>query len=69
MRTWVLDILNDSNSPLLTFIDVDKIRALAEGDANQFNLPWFGQLMTGPQLFAYLAQADTWLRHYKVSIR
>ncbi|WP_240414411.1 asparagine synthase (glutamine-hydrolyzing) [Paenibacillus periandrae] len=69
VRTWVLDILNDSSSPLLAFIDVDKIRALAEGDANQFNLPWFGQLMTGPQLFAYLAQADTWLRHYKVSVR
>jgi asparagine synthase (glutamine-hydrolysing) len=69
VRTWVLDILNDPNSPLLSFIDVRKIRALAEGDASQFNLPWFGQLMTGPQLFAYLAQVDTWLRHYKVSIR
>jgi asparagine synthase (glutamine-hydrolysing) len=69
VRSWVLDILNDPNSPLLAFIDVGKIRALAEGDASQFNLPWFGQLMTGPQLFAYLAQVDTWLRHYKVSIR
>ncbi|MFE5320193.1 asparagine synthase (glutamine-hydrolyzing) [Paenibacillus sp. NPDC056579] len=69
VKTWVLDILNDSSSPLLPFIDVAKIRALAEADANQFNLPWFGQLMTGPQLFAYLAQVDTWLRHYKVSVR
>jgi len=69
VKTWVLDILNDSSSPLLPFIDVAKIRALAEGDASQFHLPWFGQLMTGPQLFAYLAQVDTWLRHYKVSVR
>ncbi|WP_281891121.1 asparagine synthase (glutamine-hydrolyzing) [Paenibacillus sp. YYML68] len=69
VRTWVLDILNDPSSPLLQFIDVKKIRELAEHDNGQFNLPWFGQLMTGPQLFAYLAQVDTWLRHYKVSVR
>lgn len=69
VRSWVLDILNDSSSPLLQFIDTAKIRALAEDDNGQFNLPWFGQLMTGPQLFAYLAQVDTWLRKYKVAIR
>ncbi|PZE19943.1 asparagine synthase (glutamine-hydrolyzing) [Paenibacillus xerothermodurans] len=68
VRSWVLDILNDPGSPILPFIDARKIRTLAEGDANEFNLPWFGQLMTGPQLFAYLAQVDTWLRHYKVSV-
>ncbi|MCZ8513308.1 asparagine synthase (glutamine-hydrolyzing) [Paenibacillus filicis] len=69
VRNWVLEILGDSSSPLLQFIDVAKIRALAEDDEGRFQLPWFGQLMTGPQLFAYLAQVDTWLRHYKVSIR
>ncbi len=69
VRSWVLEILNDSSSPLLQFIDVAKIRALAENDNGAFNLPWFGQLMTGPQLFAYLAQVDTWLRQYKVAIR
>ncbi|WP_284637823.1 asparagine synthase (glutamine-hydrolyzing) [Paenibacillus silviterrae] len=68
VRSWVLEILDDPSSPLLQFIDVAKIRALAE-DASRFTLPWFGQLMTGPQLFAYLAQVDTWLRKYNVSIR
>jgi asparagine synthase (glutamine-hydrolysing) len=68
VRQWVLEILDDPTSPLLQFIDVKKIRALAE-DASQFTLPWFGQLMTGPQLFAYLAQVDTWLRKYNVTIR
>ncbi|MCS7458764.1 asparagine synthase (glutamine-hydrolyzing) [Paenibacillus doosanensis] len=69
VKKWVLEILDDSSSPLLQFIDAAKIRTLAEGDAAQFNLPWFGQLMTGPQMFAYLIQVDTWLRHYKVSVR
>ncbi|MDD9269905.1 asparagine synthase (glutamine-hydrolyzing) [Paenibacillus sp. GCM10023248] len=69
VRKWVLEILDDPSSPLLPFIDVKKIRALASSDNNDFDLPWFGQLMTGPQMFAYLAQVDTWLRHYKISIR
>jgi asparagine synthase (glutamine-hydrolysing) len=69
VRKWVLEIIDDSSSPLLQFIDVKKIRELASGDTSQFNLPWFGQLMTGPQLFAYLAQVDMWLRTYKISIR
>jgi asparagine synthase (glutamine-hydrolysing) len=69
VRKWVLEILDDPSSPLLPFIDVKKIRALASSETNDFDLPWFGQLMTGPQLFAYLAQIDTWLRTYQISIR
>jgi asparagine synthase (glutamine-hydrolysing) len=69
VRKWVLEILDDRSSPLLSFIDAAKVRQLASSEASTYNLPWFGQLMTGPQMFAYLAQIDTWLRTYKVSIR
>ncbi|NEW04448.1 asparagine synthase (glutamine-hydrolyzing) [Paenibacillus sp. SYP-B3998] len=69
VRKWVLEILDDSSSPLLPFIDVKKIRELASSEGADVNIPWFGQLMSGPQLFAYLAQVDTWLRAYKISIR
>ncbi|QGP91118.1 Asparagine synthetase [glutamine-hydrolyzing] 3 [Neomoorella glycerini] len=68
VRTWLLEILNDPGSPLLPFIDVPAIRALAEKE-EPFDLPWFGQLMSAPQLFAYLAQADTWLREYRIAVR
>jgi len=34
-----------------------------------FNEPWFGQLMAGPQFFAYLIEIDTWLREYRVQVR
>lgn len=30
--------------------------------------PWYGQLMTRPQTFAYLLQIDFWLEHYKISV-
>jgi asparagine synthase (glutamine-hydrolysing) len=69
VRAWVLEILNDAASPLHAFIDVPKVRKLAESDGLTFDLPWFGQLMNGPQMFAYLAQVDLWLRTYKVSVR
>ncbi|GIQ62392.1 hypothetical protein PACILC2_09600 [Paenibacillus cisolokensis] len=45
------------------------MRELAESEQAASNTPWFGQLMGGPQLFAYLWQTDLWLRHYNVSIR
>lgn len=69
VREALLDIINDSSSPLLQFINVQKIKSLATSGAAEFNLPWFGQLMTGPQLFAYLVQVNTWLKEYRVSVR
>jgi asparagine synthase (glutamine-hydrolysing) len=69
VKSWVLDILNDPSSPLLQFIDSQKIRKLAKLEAAEFNFPWFGQLMTGPQLFAYLAQIDYWMREYNITVK
>ncbi|MGB8955884.1 MAG: asparagine synthase (glutamine-hydrolyzing) [Tumebacillaceae bacterium] len=68
VRDWVLEVLDDAASPLHSLIDVDAIREIAKADDPNFVKPWFGQLMAGPQLFAYLAQVDTWLRTYNVRI-
>ncbi|PYI52189.1 asparagine synthase (glutamine-hydrolyzing) [Paenibacillus flagellatus] len=68
-RAWVQDILNDPSSPVLPFLDVDHLRKLAAPESATMDLPWFGQLMSGPQLFAYIGQIDAWLREYNVSIR
>ena len=68
VREWILDILADPGSPLRPLVDVEALRRFAGGGAEQMHLPWFGQLMSGPQLLAYLAQVDTWLREYRVSI-
>ena len=37
-------------------------------DGKSFSRPWFGQLMTGPQLMAYLCQVNMWLETYKPEI-
>ncbi len=69
MKKQALELLDDSSSPLLKLIDAQKVRDIAASPEASSNLPWFGQLMSGPQLFAYLTQVDNWLRTYKVAIR
>ena len=68
VRTKLLQILDDNNSPLLTLIDTSAVRKLTQLEGDAFDRPWFGQLMTGPQLFAYLIQVNTWLKEYKINI-
>ncbi|HEY0828424.1 MAG TPA: asparagine synthase (glutamine-hydrolyzing), partial [Bacilli bacterium] len=69
VKAWVVNILDDPASPILPFINKQHLRDLAESDASSFNTPWFGQLMTGPQLFAYIGQVDTWLKKYQVTVK
>jgi asparagine synthase (glutamine-hydrolysing) len=68
VRGLLLDRLDDPACPLHPLVDAARIRELAAaGDASS-HLPWFGQLMSGPQLFAYLLQMDFWLSRYKVNL-
>ena len=69
VKAWIMAILDDSSSPLHALIDADKLRLLADQSSDQFNLPWFGQLMNGPQWFAYLIQVDFWLRTYNIKLK
>ncbi|WP_028591806.1 asparagine synthase (glutamine-hydrolyzing) [Paenibacillus massiliensis] len=69
VRKQALDMLDDPSSPILPLIDAARIREIAASPEASSNLPWFGQLMSGPQLFAYLTQVNYWLRTYKVAIR
>ncbi|CAM3317556.1 asparagine synthase (glutamine-hydrolyzing) [Paenibacillus lupini] len=69
VKGLLLDVLNDPSSPLLPLINLNKVRELAESDSAKSNIPWFGQLMSGPQLFAYLYQVNVWLKEYGVSVK
>jgi len=69
VRELFLEILEDPSSPLLPLLNIKAVREFANQKGDAFDRPWYGQLMTGPQLFAYLIQVDTWLREYKVAIR
>ncbi len=68
-RQKLLEVLDDPTSPLLPLINVDTVRELVRTDGSSFGPTWFGQLLAGPQLFAYLYQINVWLRDYRVIIR
>jgi len=62
------DILNDKSSPLLELIDREKVREIVDTRGTAYKTPWFGQLMMGPQLLAYLVQVNMWLKNYNVNL-
>jgi len=68
VKEWLQNILNDPSSPLLEIVNRKRVQEILDSDGAAFGVPWFGQLMTGPQLFAYLIQVDIWLREYKVAL-
>lgn len=65
----LITILDQPNTPLKELIDVKAVREMVLAENGDFQRPWFGQLMTLPQLFAYLIQIHHWFNEYKVSIR
>lgn len=60
------NILDNSHSPILNIIDKNFVKELITTKGAAYKNPWFGQLMTGPQLIAYLVQFNIWLEDYKV---
>ncbi|QNO14582.1 asparagine synthase (glutamine-hydrolyzing) [Alkalicella caledoniensis] len=68
VQKWMGTILADSSSPILQLIDFNQVQELVKTGGKSFEKPWYGQLMTGPQLIAYLIQIDLWMREYKVTL-
>lgn len=61
-------ILQDKTSILHELFQKEQLVSLVESGGNSFQEPWFGQLMTGPQLLAYLVQLHTWVKDYNINI-
>lgn len=60
--------LKNKNSILYKIFDEEKLKELIETKGESFKEPWFGQLMTGPQLLAFLYQIDIWAKIYKIEL-
>jgi asparagine synthase (glutamine-hydrolysing) len=69
VQKWMDSILKDKASPILQIINKEKVQEIVDSGGKAYGKPWYGQLMAGPQLIAYLIQVDTWLREYKVIIQ
>lgn len=66
---WLDKIINDKESRLFELLDKEKVTQLVHSGAESYKIPWYGQLMSGPQLLAHLGQIDFWLRKYNVNIK
>ncbi|WML57183.1 asparagine synthase (glutamine-hydrolyzing) [Neobacillus sp. PS2-9] len=68
IQKWMGKILQDKSSVLHEFFQKDQLEGIVSSGGKSFQEPWFGQLMTGPQLLAYLVQLHTWFKDYNINI-
>ena len=61
-------IMYNKNSPINNLLNREYILDIIETEGKAFARPWFGQLMTFPQLMAYLCQVNMWLEKYNPTI-
>ena len=60
--------LTDKSSALYEFFDKERLAEIIQTEGSAFKEPWFGQLMTGPQLLAHLVQIHYWFKDYNINV-
>ena len=61
------EVLADPNAPIRPILDTRKVHAFLESPSD-YGKPFYGQLMAGPQMLAYMLQVNYWLEKYKIRI-
>jgi asparagine synthase (glutamine-hydrolysing) len=61
-------MLSNKSSVLHELFDKESLQQLIISGGKSFQVPWFGQLMAGPQLLAYLIQLHLWVENYNIDI-
>ena len=69
VKSMLSEIMSNPNAPINSLLNRQYILEILETDGKVFSRPWFGQLMTGPQLMAYLIQVNMWLEKYNPYIQ
>ncbi|GHT86811.1 hypothetical protein FACS18947_6880 [Bacteroidia bacterium] len=67
LKKQVSLLLDDSTEPIHQLIDKEKTRQFLNTPC-EYAKPWYGQLMAGPQMLAYVLQINSWLTHYQANI-
>ena len=57
------NMMEDSSAPVMRYLDKNKIRTFLESPSD-YGRHWYGQLMAGPQLMAYMLQVNFWMKEY-----
>ncbi|MBR6150033.1 MAG: asparagine synthase (glutamine-hydrolyzing) [Lachnospiraceae bacterium] len=67
LRKELLEILSDQTQPLSGLVDLKKVQNYV-AKPSDYGKPFYGQLMAGPQLLAYLLQVNYWLKTYHIRL-
>lgn len=68
IKELLISSFDEPDNILYRLFDMNKLKALVQSDGTEFTVPWFGQLMMGPQLLAYFYQIYLWGKIYKIEI-
>lgn len=69
VTVWLKELLTEKHSILHELFDRNELQGLIESGGSAFQTPWYGQLMTGPQLLAHLAQIHVWFKEYNINVK
>lgn len=67
LKEKIKEIAGDPSSPVMAFLDIKKIERFLNSPSD-YGKPWYGQLMAGPQLLAYVFQINYWLTKYNITV-
>lgn len=60
------EVLKDKSTPLHDMLNINKINELMQ-NPDALSEPWYGQLMRGPQVLAYIVQIYYWIKDNDVN--
>lgn len=63
----LMEVIAEPNAPIRQLIDKKKVEQFLKSPSD-YGKPWYGQLMAGPQMLAFLLQINYWLETYKIQI-
>ena len=61
------EILADPQAPIRQLLDTKKVHDFLNSPSD-YGKPWYGQLMAGPQMLAYMIQVNYWLEKYNIQL-
>lgn len=61
------EVLANPSAPIRSLLDTKKVHTFLDSPSD-YGKPWYGQLMAGPQMLAYMLQVNYWLETYHIRI-
>jgi asparagine synthase (glutamine-hydrolysing) len=61
-------VLAAPNEPVVELLNVPVLKEGLLKNGGDYGKPWFGQLMAGPQMMAYLLQLNHWMKRFHIRL-